>query len=231
MHVLLFPFKGHGAEVVAFDEAIKRLAQLSRRGKAGPVESLPTENAEPALDLVKPTGPRRGKVKMHVWMTGPPAVVLGLMGTQIVHDHMNRLLRVIAGYQLVQEVQELAPPSSLPMVVERDLARQHVEGGEQCGRAMPLVVVTEAPQRLAIGQSQITLGTLQDLNVRFLVHRQHHGILRRVQVDADDVRRLGSKRRVGADAPTASPGQLDTLLAQNAPDLPGRYIPQGLRQP
>ena len=70
----------------------------------------------------------------------------------------------------------------------------------------------------------------QNLNVRLLVHTQHHRILRRVQVQSHHIRRLRGKLRVGGDAPAPSSLQLDFVLAQHAPDLIIADILQGARQ-
>ncbi len=59
-------------------------------------------------------------------------------------------------------------------------------GGFQRGKegagAMPLVLVRETPHRPAVGHLQIALGALQRLDVRFLIHAQHQGILRRMKI-------------------------------------------------
>src|SRR5439155_25702970 len=52
-----------------------------------------------------------------------------------------------------------------------------------------------------------------------LVHRQHHSIVRRHHVEADNVSRLGDKRRVVALAPGLAAGQIDLLRPQEPPDI------------
>jgi hypothetical protein len=54
---------------------------------------------------------------------------------------------------------------------------------------------------------------------RLLVDRNHHRILRRLQVEPDNLGSLLRKRRIGADTPTAPPRQRDLMPAQNPPDL------------
>ena len=87
-----------------------------------------------------------------------------------------------------------------------------------------------AHQCAAVWQPEVALGALQGLNARLLVHTEHNGVLRRIQVQPDDVSRLGGKFRVGADAPASAPLQVNTLAPQHAPDVIRRDIPKGPRQ-
>src|SRR5438132_3304404 len=49
-----------------------------------------------------------------------------------------------------------------------------------------------------------------------------------MQIQANDVGRLGYKQRVGADAPAAPPLQVNALTAQHSPHLMRRDVAQGL---
>ena len=67
-----------------------------------------------------------------------------------------------------------------------DLAGGGVEGGEQAGDSVPGVVVS-VPLGDARAQRQDRLGALQRLALGLLIHAQHHCVVGRVQVQADDV--------------------------------------------
>ena len=82
-----------------------------------------------------------------------------------------------------------------------------------------LLVDDEMLARLAIRQAKVALGTLQRLDVRLLVNGEDDRILRRVEVERDDLGCLRSELRVRADAPGATALELDTVLAEHAPDL------------
>jgi hypothetical protein len=56
--------------------------------------------------LVEPGGPRRCEVEMHVRMTLEPAVVLGLVGIEVVEDDMDGRVRM-SGDDIIHEVEEL----------------------------------------------------------------------------------------------------------------------------
>src|SRR5882762_4746666 len=95
---------------------------------------------------------------------------------------------------------------------------------------MTFVLMVEASERFAVGQLQPALGALQGLDVGLLVHRQHHGVLRRLQIERDNVRGLLCERRIGADAPAPPPLQRDLVLPQHPPDLVLGDIAQMLAQ-
>jgi hypothetical protein len=60
------------------------------------------------------------------------------------------------------------------------------------------------------------LGTLQGLNLRLLVHAQHHRPLGWVQVQADDVVDLGRQLRVGGELERLSAPRLDAVPPPDA---------------
>src|SRR5207237_4231364 len=74
------------------------------------------------------------------------------------------------------------------------------------------------------------LGALQRLDMRLLVDRQHDGILRRVEVEADNLGGLGDKVRIVALTPGLARRKIDLVRAQEAPDVLIRHIAQLARQ-
>jgi hypothetical protein len=85
------PFEGSCLLVVSIDEVIDRFTELFDIDKAGSLEGSAAQNAKPALNLIKPGSVGGRKVQKHVGMALEPAVVLGLVGIEIVEDHMNLL--------------------------------------------------------------------------------------------------------------------------------------------
>ena len=73
-----------------------------------------------------------------------------------------------------------------------DPALQHVERGEQRRRAVALVVVRHRPAAAALHR-QSGLGAVERLDLRFLVDRQHQRVLRRIDIEADDILHLGGE--------------------------------------
>ena len=65
-------------------------------------------------------------------------------------------------------------------------AVEDVEGGEQGGGAVALVVVGHGAALAGLDR-QAGLGAVERLDLRFFVDRQHDGMGRRVHVEADDI--------------------------------------------
>src|SRR6266567_3464275 len=104
------------------------------------------------------------------------------------------------------------------------------ERGKQCCRAMPLVVVALAGQGAAIGQLQIALRSLQSLDRRLFVHAQHNGLLRRGDIEANNIGGFGRKVRVVALTPGLASREINLVAAQEPPDILDVDIAQRLGQ-
>ena len=76
-------------------------------------------------------------------------------------------------------------------------AVEDIQRCEQRGGAVADVVVGHRPG-LAGLERQARLGAVERLDLALLVDRQHDGVARRRQVEADDVRELGDELRVAA---------------------------------
>ena len=97
-----------------------------------------------------------------------------------------------------------------------DAAVEDIEGGEQGGGAVPLVVVGHGAA-LARLQRQARLRAVEGLNLTLLVDRNDHGMRGRVHVQPDDVLDLGGESWVvglleGADAVWLKPVGLPDAL-------------------
>ena len=92
--------------VVSTDEVIDRFTQLFDIDKAGSPERLAAQNAKPAFNLIKPGSVGRRKVQMHVGMALEPAVVLGLVGIEVVEDDVELAARKGCG-DTVHEIEKL----------------------------------------------------------------------------------------------------------------------------
>ena len=95
-------------------------------------------------------------------------------------------------------------------------AVQHVKRGEQRGGAVPVVVVGY-PLDISEPHRQHWLGTLQRLNLTFLVDAQHQGLVGRVEVKANYVANLFCKEGVGREL---NPNRQDRFRDSN--EDPGR---------
>ena len=94
----------------------------------------------------------------------------------------------------VEEADELLVPVALHVAAD-DLAVQHVEGGEQRGRAVAFVVVGHGPGA-ALLHRQARLGAVERLDLALLIDREHDGMGGRIDVEADDVLELVGELRI-----------------------------------
>src|SRR6476659_10429332 len=82
-----------------------------------------------------------------------------------------------------------------------DLASRHVEGGKQRRRTVALVVVAMSRQCASVRQLQIALRALERLDRWFFVDAQNDRVLRRRQVETDNIGGLVGELWVVALAP------------------------------
>jgi dihydroxyacetone kinase len=74
-------------------------------------------------------------------------------------------------------------------------AVEHVEGGEQGGRAVALVVVRHGTGAAGLHR-QARLGAVERLDLALLIDREHDGMRRRVDIEANDISELLGELRV-----------------------------------
>ena len=117
---------------------------------------------------------RGREVKVDVRVSGEPAIVLGLVGREVVENNV-KLAAGMLGHEFVHERQKL--PATLSMSVCReDLAAHHVQRGEERGGPVPLVLVADAPKRRSVRQAKVALGTFESLDMGLLVDAEHESI-------------------------------------------------------
>ena len=95
-----------------------------------------------------------------------PALVL-LVRVEIVQNDVKLAARE-GGHDFVHEAEKLDTPALLGMLPE-NFPGSDFKSGEQCRRAVPLVIVALTGQRPPIGQLQIALCPFQRLDRRLFV--------------------------------------------------------------
>ena len=139
------------------------------------------------------------------WKRGPrrqPLLDLGVLVRRVVVQYqVDVQLRRHLPVDQAQERQELLVAVPLPALADHP-AGGDVQGGKQCRRAVPDVVVGVAFD-VAQAHRQRRLGAIERLNLRLLVHTQDHRVVRRVEVQPDNVAHFLDEERVG--------GQLEGL--------------------
>jgi len=108
-------------------------------------------------------------------------------------------------------------------------AIEDVEGREQSGRAVALVVVGHGPALAGLDR-QAWLGGVERLDLALLVDRQHHGVGGRVHVEADDVLDLLGEGWILGAFDRAQPVGLEVVRlpdALNGPERQTRRLGHG----
>ena len=140
-------------------------------------------------------------------------ISLVLWRAAVVHDEVDVEVGRHVALDRVEELAELLRAVAGHAFAD-DRSGLHVERGEQRGRAVPLVVVG-APLGLAGPHRQQRLGAVQRLDLAFLVDAEHHGALRRVEIEPDDVAHLLHEQRIGRELEGLDAVRLQ---AEGAPD-------------
>ena len=138
---MLGPLEGVSGLVIGVDKGVDLIANLAWRGETRAGQGFGGENGEPYLHLIEPGRMGRGKMEMDVLVPSQPAVVFGLVGIEIVQNHMD-LAAGMFGNQAVHEIQELDAPAALIMA-GLDQASGDIERGEQGRGPVPFVRVAE----------------------------------------------------------------------------------------
>src|SRR4030067_2269782 len=89
LHNYLLPFKRMCDLAVRVSDPVDSLAHLTRGSETRCSQSLTPQYAEPDLDLIEPRSMSRREVKAYVGMPHEPPIFLGLVGVQIIQDHVK----------------------------------------------------------------------------------------------------------------------------------------------
>ena len=105
-------------------------------------------------------------------------------------------------------------------VAADDGAVEHVERGEQRGGAVALVVVGHGAEPPLLHR-QAGLGAVERLDLALLVDRQHDGVRRRIDVEADDVAQLVDELRIVGELELPPAVRLQPVRLPDAPHRAG----------
>ena len=142
--------------------------------------------SKPPLDHIQPRRARGREMEVHAGVALEPALhSRTFMRAVIVNDEVQIEFRrrgLINGLQKPDKL--LAPVARQTLPDNR--AIQHVEGGKEGRRPMPLIIMHHraAPSPL---QGQARLRTIQCLDLTFFINGQHQGPLGRLQVQPDNI--------------------------------------------
>ena len=138
-------------------------------------DTIGGDQAEEPLDLADPRGGGRREVQMEPLMALEPRPHLGVLVRGVVvgdQVHIKMLRRL--GINPAQELEPLLVAMSRHALADHP-AGGDVEGGEQGGDAMALIVVRHGTTA-ALLHGQARLGAIERLDLGLLVDREHQGV-------------------------------------------------------
>lgn len=125
-------------------------------------------------------------------MTIKPGPNLGvLMGGVVVEDDMDRLVCRNLSIDDVQEADELLMPVTLH-VASDDCPIENIQGGEQGYGSVSLIVVRHGAET-PLFHGQFRLGSVEGLDLAFLVDGQDDGVVGWSNVEANDIAELADE--------------------------------------
>ena len=174
------------------DEAINGGLEIDERMEDAPVEPPFGEFGEEALDSIGPRTRCGREVEGEAAMTIKPGPNLGvLMGSVVIEDDMDRLVCRNLGINNVQKADELLMPVALH-VASDDCPIENIQGGEQGGGSVSLIVVRHGAET-PLFHGQARLGTVEGLNLAFLVDGQDDGVGGWIDVEANNITQLADE--------------------------------------
>ena len=150
-------------------------------------------------------------------MPGQPLAHLRmLVGCVVVDNGVDFLSRRHLRLDGIEEADELLVPVALHIAAD-DGAVEDIEGGEQSGRAVTLVVVGHRPGA-ALLHRQAGLGTVECLDLALFIDGEDHGMGGRIDIETDDVAQLVDEARVGGELELFHSVRLQAMRAPDALD-------------
>ena len=200
--------------VVVLDVALNRRDAGVQRVKDRVLEPLPHQLREEPLHGVHPRRRGRREVKRPVGMALQPLADLGRpVGRHVVKDDVHRGSGLDPLRDVVEEGEELRRGVPLDRPAD-DLPRGDVEGRQKAGGAVP-PVVARSRLRMVRRHGQRRLRASQSLYLRLLVHREHYGVVWRIDMQARDIADPDLEPRVPGHLERLHLVRLEAVAAKN----------------
>ena len=180
-----------------FDSASDFPSEMDFGSKDAAGDQIALNFGEPDFDLVKSGRVGRCVMDGDVWMLGQKRDdTLGLMSRKVVYDDVNFLVDRLGGHYVGQKGDKLragVPGGRL----SKHLAGAHIKGGVE-----PESSVTVVFEAVALGTAgrkrQDRVEPVQCLNGTLFIHRENSRVNWRIEVETDDIGRLGLEVRIVA---------------------------------
>lgn len=214
------PGEGLGLLVVLDEEAVDGGLKVNNGMKDAAFQTSFRQLGEEALDGVEPGAGGRREVEREALVAVEPCPHLGmLVGSIVVEDDMHGLARRNLCVDGIEEADELLMAMALHVPAD-DGAVEHIKGGEQGGCAVALVIVRHGAEP-PLFHRQAGLGAVERLDLALLVNRQHDGVGRRIDIEADDVAQLVDEFGIVGELELTPAMRLEAMRLPDTPDRAG----------
>jgi hypothetical protein len=209
------PCEGCRHQVCFLNEAVDGGLEIDDGAEDAALQSSPGELGEEAFHRVEPGAGGRREVEDEALVPGQPSEDARVgVGFVIVENEMDGLSGGDLPLDGIEEADELLMAVALHAAAD-DLAFEHIESGEERGRAMAFVIVGQG-SGAALLQGQARLGPVERLDLALLVDGEHEGVRRRIDIEADHVLELGGKLGIGGELELADPVRLQPVRTPDA---------------
>src|SRR6266850_8613250 len=207
------PTEWVGDSVPMMNEPSDSSGAFSVRRVAGPCQDLAFQDAEPDFDLVQPRRMQRQELEAHSTGLGrDPGADGGCRVCRQVVGHDHQTSSRPATPDRLQQFEELASTASTPYL-DHDLTPADVPAPQNRQDPMPSIVVLDA-LRPTTAHRTARVHSFEDLALRLLVHADHSGPTRGMQVKTHHTADLETKVWVGAVQPAPNAMRFERSLLE-----------------
>lgn len=216
--VRIGPLERFGVGIVGTDVADDLSFEIVSGPEDAASDQVTLDLREPDFELVEPGRVGWCVVDSEVWMLGQKREdSLGLMSGKVVHDDVDFLVGRLGGHYIDQKGNKLRAGVT-GGGLSNHLAGAPIEGGVE--RESAVTVIFEAVAFGTAGRErQDRVEPVQGLNGALFIDRENSRVHWRVEVETDDIGRLGLEVRIVAGHIAPEAMGLKTSLAPDLRDM------------
>src|SRR5215207_150215 len=208
------PLDGSSSFVVMPDVTKDFSSEIVDGGEDASGNDLPLDFGKPDFDLVKPRRIGGRKMNADLGMMGQKVIdELGFMGREIISDDVDLASEGLRGHDVGKKVDELATGMALSRRAQ-DFSASGIEGSVKRKGAVAVIL-----KAMSLGSArrkgQDRIESVQGLDSSLFVYAKDGGMIRRVQIKADNVGGLLLKVGILAQHVTAQPVRLKAMASPN----------------
>jgi hypothetical protein len=191
--------------------------KVGHRGEDPAGNDIAFDFGKPEFDLIEPGRVSGSEVQMHARVPFQELLdALGLVGREVVGDDVDLFAARLIDDDVSQEGDELSRRMSACSLAQH-FAGFGIEGGVEGQCAVP-VVLEAMPFGSPWGQRQHRIFAIECLNSGLFIDAEDSGVLRRMQIQTDDVCRFGLEVRIVGGHVALDPMGLQSMFAPDSRD-------------